>query len=116
MAKQQYYSSVDARLAKIAYLSGKRVVGLVKEDLTPSKIMTRDAFENSIAVCMALGGSTNMVLHLPAIANEAGAKLDLKLFDDIGRKIPHLSDMLPGGPHDLEDLDRSITDLLSRQA
>jgi dihydroxy-acid dehydratase len=67
--------------------------------------MTFEAFENAIIVDMALGGSTNAVLHLKAIANEAGIDLPLSLFDEFSRKIPHLCDMRPAGPYDLEELD-----------
>jgi len=95
-------SSLKTRIAK---KSGERIVGLVKEDLKPSDILTREAFENAITVDMALGGSTNTVLHVEAVANEAGVPLPLEVFDEIARRTPHLCDMRPGGPHDLEELD-----------
>ena len=95
-------SAFKLRLAK---QTGKRIVKLVHDDVKPSAILTRDAFENAIAVDMALGGSTNTVLHLPAIAKEAGFTLPLALFDEIGRKVPHLSSMIPSGVNALEDLD-----------
>jgi len=97
--------AVASSKVRIAKNSGSRIVGLVKEDLKPSDILTPDAFENAITVDMALGGSTNTVLHLKAIANEAGLPLPLKTFDDIARRTPHLCSMRPGGPHDLEELD-----------
>lgn len=90
---------------RIAKETGKRAVALVKEDVKPSDIMKRAAFENAISVDMALGGSTNTVLHLPAIAKEAGLTLPLAVFDEIGRKVPHLAGMIPSGPNALEDLD-----------
>jgi dihydroxy-acid dehydratase len=97
--------AVSSEKVRIAKKSGERVVGLVREGLKPSSIMTRQAFENAIIVDMALGGSTNTVLHLKAIANETGLDLPLEVFDEISRKTPHLCDMRPGGPHDLEELD-----------
>jgi len=78
---------------------------LVKRDLKPLHIMTLEAFENAIVVDMALGGSTNTVLHLKAIANEADIDLPLSLFDEVSRRVPHLCSMLPGGPYALEELD-----------
>jgi len=97
--------AVSSEKARIAKKSGERIVGLVKEDLKPSRILTREAFENAVTVDMALGGSTNTVLHLKAIANEAELDLPLEVFDEIARKTPHLCDMRPGGPHDLEELE-----------
>ena len=96
--------AVSAEKLRLAKLAGKRILGLIEEDITPSKIMTLEAFENAIAVDMALGGSTNTVLHLPAIAAEVGVNIGLEAFDEIGRKVPHLVDMHPGGPYLIEDL------------
>ena len=90
---------------RLARQTGKRIVKLVHDNLKPSSILTKEAFENAISVDMALGGSTNTVLHLPAIAKEAGLNLPLSLFDEIGRKVPHLSSMIPSGVNALEDLD-----------
>ncbi|MEM2111276.1 MAG: dihydroxy-acid dehydratase [Candidatus Bathyarchaeia archaeon] len=95
-------SSLKLRIAK---KSGERIVEMVKEDLKPSDILTRKAFENAIAVDMALGGSTNAVLHIKAIAEEAGVALPLEVFDELGRKIPHICDMRPSGPYALQELD-----------
>ncbi len=110
--------AVSGEKRRIAFESGKRVVGLVKEGLTPRRIMTKNAFENAIRIDMALGGSTNTTLHIPAIAHEAGIKLPLSLFDAISRKTPHLCNMLPGGPTYMEDLDAAggIPGVLSRFA
>ncbi|MEC4686478.1 MAG: dihydroxy-acid dehydratase [Nitrospirota bacterium] len=94
----------DAEKRRIAFESGRRVVELTKKDITPRKIMTLKAFENAIRVDMALGGSTNTVLHIPAIAHDAGIKLPLELFDKLSKTTPHIADMLPGGKHYLEDL------------
>ncbi|MBF0540193.1 MAG: dihydroxy-acid dehydratase [Nitrospirae bacterium] len=88
----------------IAFESGRRIVELVKENVTPRKIMTRKAFENAIRVDMALGGSTNTVLHIPAIAHDAGVDLTLDIFDELSKTTPHITNMLPGGVHYLEDL------------
>ncbi len=95
-------SSFKVRLAKE---TGAHIVKLVNDDVKPSAILTKEAFENAIAVDMALGGSTNTVLHLTAIAKEAGLTLPLKVFDEIGRKVPHLSSMIPSGVNAMEDLD-----------
>jgi len=97
--------AVSAFKLRIAKESGERIVDMVCNDIKPSKIMTKKAFENAIAVDMALGGSTNAVLHLLAIAEEAGVSLPLTVFDEIGRRVPHLCDMAPNGPYALEDLD-----------
>ncbi len=90
---------------RLARATGKQIVKLVQADLKPSQILTKQAFENAIALDMALGGSTNTTLHLPAIAKEAGITLPLAAFDEIGRKIPHLCSMIPSGTYALEDLD-----------
>jgi dihydroxy-acid dehydratase len=90
---------------RLARETGKQIVKLVQNDLKPSKILTKEAFENAVAVDMALGGSTNTTLHLPAIAKEAGITLPLSTFDEIGRKVPHLCSMIPSGIYALEDLD-----------
>ena len=97
--------AVSSKKRMIAFESGKRIVELVKKKVTPGKILTIKAFENAIKVDMALGGSTNTVLHIPAIAHEAGVTLSLDLFDIISKKTPHITNMLPGGDHYLEDLE-----------
>ncbi len=96
--------AIDSEKRRIAFESGRRVVELVKKGITPRKIMTRKAFENAIMVDMALGGSTNTVLHIPAIAKDAGVRLPLEVFDEISKKTPHICNMLPGGVHYMEDL------------
>lgn len=97
--------AVSSKKRRIAFHSGERVVELVKKKIMPRKIMTLNAFKNAIAVDMALGGSTNTVLHIPAIAHEADVELPLELFDSISRKTPHITNMLPGGTDYLEDLE-----------
>ena len=99
--------AVDSKRVIIAKNSGLQIVELVKRDLKPSDIMDECALENAIMVDMALGGSTNTVLHLLAIASELGIPLTLDTFDEIGRKIPHLCSMIPGGFYAMEDLDRA---------
>jgi dihydroxy-acid dehydratase len=108
--------AVSGEKRRIAFESGKRITGMVKEDLTPRKIMTKNAFENAIRVDMALGGSTNTTLHIPAIAHEAGIELSIDTFDTISRTTPHLCNMLPGGLTYMEDLDAAggIPGVLSR--
>lgn len=89
---------------RIAKQTGTRIVDLIKKDIKPSQIMTQNAFDNATAVDMALGGSTNTVLHLSTIAAEAGAKLNLSTYDEIGKKVPHLCNMVPTGNFDMADL------------
>ncbi len=94
-----------AKKRRIAFDSGYRVVELVRENIRPRDIMTKEAIHNAIRIDMALGGSTNAVLHITAIANEAGVKLDLRDFDRISRETPHISNLRPGGDYMMEDLD-----------
>ena len=94
------YAARD-RLAKDA---GRAIMNLVEKDIKPRDILTRKAFENAIAVDLALGGSTNTTLHLPAIAHSAGVDFDIELFNQIGGKVPHLCSMSPGGSHHIQDL------------
>ncbi|HSJ70644.1 MAG TPA: dihydroxy-acid dehydratase [Acidimicrobiia bacterium] len=98
--------AVDARLEEYALRSGEAVVALLEADIRPRDIMTRDAFENAITTVMALGGSTNAVLHLMAIAHEARVDLTLEDFDRISRRTPHIGDMKPFGRYHMVDLDR----------
>ncbi len=97
--------AVLAHKKRIAFESGVKIVELIKKNITPRKIMTDRAFQNAIMVDLALGGSTNTVLHIPAIAHEAGVKLPLETFDELSRKTPHIANMIPGGQHYMEDLD-----------
>ncbi len=97
--------AVSARKRRIAGESGERIVELVKKNVTARKFMTRDAFENGIRIDLALGGSTNTVLHLLAIAREADVDLKLKDFNGLSKETPHVASLLPGGPHFMEDLD-----------
>jgi len=94
------YSARD-RLAKEA---GRAVMALFERDIRPRDIMTQAAFDNAVAVDMALGGSTNTALHLPALARTAGLSLTLDRFDEIGARTPHLCSMSPGGSHHIQDL------------
>src|ERR1700712_3995979 len=95
--------AVDARRKRLAQLSGRRIVEMVKEDLRISKILTREAFENAIKVNAAVGGSTNFIIHLTAIAGRIGVDLHLEDFDDLGSKIPLLLNLLPSGKFLMED-------------
>jgi dihydroxy-acid dehydratase len=97
--------AVSAKKRRIAQASGERIVELVKKDIKPKDIITEKSLENAIAVDMALGGSSNTVLHLMAIAHEAGIKLDLKKFDKISRNVPHITLLEPAGSHYMEDLE-----------
>jgi len=98
--------SVDRRRDDDARLAGAAVVDLLRAGIMPRDILTKEAFENAIAVTNALGGSTNAVLHLLAIANEAGVALDLDDFNRVAAKVPHIADMKPGGKFHMSDLDR----------
>ena len=99
--------AISAKKRRIAQASGERIVELVKQNITPSKIITKQSLENAIVVDMALGGSSNTVLHLMAIAHEAGIDLDLKTFDQISKNTPHITNIEPSGPHFMEDLEYS---------
>ena len=96
----------DDRLRDAAKESGLQLNYLLKNDIKPRDIMTIDAFKNAITTVLALGGSTNAVLHLLGIAYEARVNLDLSTFDDIGRQVPHIADMKPFGKYHMVDLDK----------
>jgi len=98
--------AVDRRRDDFAFESGRAVVNLIARNIRARDIMTRDAFENAIAVVMALGGSTNAVLHLLAIAHEARVDLELDDFNHIGARVPHLADTKPHGKYHMTDIDR----------
>ncbi|MEY2940042.1 MAG: dihydroxy-acid dehydratase [Actinomycetota bacterium] len=98
--------AVDKRREDDARRAGEAVVNLARLGIYPRDIMTKKAFENAIAVVNALGGSTNAVLHLLAIANEAGVALDLEDFNRIAAKVPHIADTKPGGKYHMTDIDR----------
>ncbi len=99
-------AAVDRRRDDYSYASGTAVIGLLRENIRPRAIMTKAAFENAIAVTMALGGSTNAVLHLLAIAWEAGVKLELDDFNRVAAQVPHLADTKPHGKYHMADIDR----------
>ncbi len=99
--------AVYAERLRLAKLSGMKIVEILKNDITPSKILTKESFENALAVDMALGGSTNTVLHLAAVANELGIKFDLNLVDKVSRRTPNLCRISPAGEHRMEDLHRA---------
>ncbi len=99
--------AVHAGRIRLAKDAGRAVMNLVEKNIRPRDILTVDAFRNAVAVDLALGGSTNTSLHLPAIAWAAGLELSLDLFNEIGAKVPHLCSMSPGGAHHIEDLWRA---------
>ena len=99
--------AIDVKKRRLAKQSGAQVVKLLRQGITPRRIMTRAAFENAIIVDMAIGGSTNTVLHLPAIAHEAGVRLCLDKFDRLSRRTPHICNLRPDGNHTMLDLERS---------
>jgi dihydroxy-acid dehydratase len=100
-------AAIPAPLAsrlRLAEAAGRRIVEMVREDLRPSAILTRAAFENAVRVLMAIGGSTNAVVHLPAIAGRAGVPLDLDDFDRLSRTTPMVTNLRPSGRYHMEDL------------
>ncbi len=97
------YPAVDAHRARLARLSGRRIVAMVAEDLRPSHILTREAFANAIRVNGAIGGSTNAVVHLLAIAGRVGTELTLEDWDRFGRDIPTILNLMPSGKFLMED-------------
>ena len=99
--------AVSAARIRLAKEVGQKVMDLLSDGIRPRSIATRQAFLNAIAVDMALGCSTNTILHVPAIAHEAGIPIPLALFQEISDRVPHLCNMSPAGPHHLDDLDRA---------
>ena len=99
-------AAVDRRRDDFAFETGRAVMNLIELDIRARQIMTKDAFENAISVVMALGGSTNAVLHLLAIANEAEVELELDDFNRIGARVPHIADTKPHGKYHMFDIDR----------
>ncbi len=99
--------AVDALKMRQAKLSGMKIMELVRRGITARQIVTRESLDNAIRVDMAIGGSTNTVLHVMAIASEYGLDLNLDRFDQLSRETPHLVNLRPGGPHHILDLDRA---------
>lgn len=99
--------AVDAKKVRIAKQSGMKIIELVKNGITPHRIVTGDSLDNAIRVDMAIGGSTNTALHLPAIAAEFGIELLLSRFDEISKETPHLINLRPGGDRYLIDFERA---------
>ena len=96
--------AVTAARVRLAKSAGMKVMELVEKNIRPRDIATRNAFNNAIAVDMALGCSTNTVLHVPAIAHEAEIDVNLDMFHEISARTPHICSLSPGGPNDLDDL------------
>ncbi len=99
--------AVMAARIRLAKKAGMKIIDLLEKGITPRKILTEEAFINALTVDMALGCSTNTVLHLTALANEAGVDIDLDKINEISKRTPHLCSLSPGGRHHLEDLDRA---------
>ncbi len=99
--------AVSAARQRLAKEAGVKVMELLASDIRPRQIATKAAFMNAIAVDMALGCSTNTILHVPAIAHEAGIDIPQRLFQEVSDRVPHLVNMSPAGPHHLDDLDRA---------
>jgi L-arabonate dehydrase len=104
LAGNAAWPAVDARRARLARMSGRRIVDMVRQDIVLSKLLTRDAFENAIRVLGAIGGSTNAVVHLLAIAGRVGVDLGLDDFDRLGRGVPTVVDLMPSGQFLMEEL------------
>lgn len=96
--------AVSAERVRLAKAAGMKIVSLVKNDIRPSDILTKEAFENALSLDMALGCSTNSVLHLPAIANEAGVEIDLNIINEISARTPNLCKLAPAGHYHITDL------------
>ena len=94
------------RRSKMCYKTGKAISSLIENNIRPKDIMTFEAFENAIAIANAIGGSTNAVLHLLAIAREVGVRLEMKDFERIRKRVPHIANMRPGGFYVMLDLDK----------
>ena len=99
--------AVDPRNEEVAHAAGAVMYGMLERGATPRQIMTREAFENAITVVMAMGGSTNAVLHLLAIAHEAQVDLSIDDFDEISRRTPYITDLRPGGRFVMSDVDKA---------
>lgn len=97
--------ATDPRKLEIAKATGKRIVELVKQNVNPRSIVTEASIRNAIRADMAIGGSTNTALHIPAIAREFGLRATLDMFDGISRQVPHITSLRPGGPYSIKDLD-----------
>ncbi|MBF0451718.1 MAG: dihydroxy-acid dehydratase [Candidatus Magnetomorum sp.] len=99
--------AVMAKRIRLAKQAGMQIMHLIENNILPCHILTQESFENALAVDMALGCSTNTVLHLPAIAHEAGITIDLNMINTVSQKIPHLCSLSPGGKDHIEDLDQA---------
>jgi len=105
LAKCATTLAVDPLKKEQAYQSGKSIVELIKNNICPRDIMTADAFSNAVRIDMAMGGSTNAVLHIPAIAKETGLNIDVAMFDTIARETPNICSIIPAGKHEMADID-----------
>lgn len=97
--------ATDRRKKELARATGRRIVEMVREGLTARKVVRKGSFINAIMLDMAIGGSSNTALHLPAIASDFGLEIDLRDFDEISRKVPHLTSIKPSGPYYMRDFD-----------
>lgn len=97
--------AVSAKKKRIAFESGEKIVELVKKNITARKIINYHSIYNAVVMDNALGGSTNSVLHVPAIAHEAGVEIDIDLFDEVSKKVPHITNLRPGGEYFMEDFE-----------
>ena len=99
--------AIDVRKERTALQSGRQILKLIEDDIKARDIMTKDAFENAIRLALAVGGSSNVILHIPAIAKEVGHELSLEVFNELSKDTPHIIDTVPGGPYTLKDVDEA---------
>ncbi|MDD1767637.1 MAG: dihydroxy-acid dehydratase [Methanomassiliicoccales archaeon] len=99
--------AISREKRQIARATGRRIVSLIKKDVRPRSIVTRKSLVNAVMVDMAIGGSTNTALHIPAIASEFGHEVDLKVFDEVSRKVPHITSLRPSGPYYMSDFSKA---------
>ncbi|HSA35866.1 MAG TPA: dihydroxy-acid dehydratase, partial [Methanomassiliicoccales archaeon] len=97
--------ATDPRKKELARATGRRIVEMVKENLTARKVVRKGSFTNAIVLDMAIGGSSNTALHIPAIAQDFGIDVDLRTFDEISKSVPHLTSIKPSGPYYMKDFD-----------
>jgi len=100
-------ASVEMLIYRLAKRAGRQIVELIEKDIRPRHIMKKESIENAMKVCLAIGGSTNAILHMPAIAHEIGIELSLDVWDEISKETPYLTHIMPAGPYTMRDFERA---------